>query len=106
MGSFFFLFLSFFLLLQIPVTCYIHIYVHNSCFYPFDMGCFYCNKGTGNKIKKIKKKKLGQRGRSFYVNNYMKLSERVGIYKHGRMTLMILKLKCRSLRRPNWPIKK
>ena len=52
---FYFVFFFFLLLLQIPVTCYMHIYVHNSCVLPFNMGCFYCKKkGTGNKLLKKK----------------------------------------------------
>ena len=69
----FFIIFFFLLLLQIPVTCYMHIYVHNSCVLPFNMGCFYCKKKglEINCYKKInnKKQKNNNLISSFGANN-------------------------------------
>ena len=52
---FLFYYYYFFFLLQIPVTCYIHIYVHSSCFYPLTWVIFIVKKGLEiNKKIKIK----------------------------------------------------
>ena len=48
-----------------------HIYVHNSCVLPFNMGCFYCKKKglEINCYKKKKKKKKINLISSFGANN-------------------------------------
>ena len=43
--------------LQIPMTCYIHIYVHKPCFYLLAWVYFIVKKGLTKKRKKAKKKR-------------------------------------------------